>query len=103
MELACRLATHSPQNFKTATTNAVGCWLELLRPLLHPVGTHDLCIRCVKGYSVVVLTGTDAQIVRPYRTQSRLVSSRRASVASVDLWLLAVGVDQSYRSTRIPS
>ena len=30
------------------------------------VGTHDLCVRCIKGYSVVVLTGTDAQIVRPY-------------------------------------
>ena len=25
------------------------------------VGTHDLCVRCIKGYSVVVLTGTDAQ------------------------------------------
>ena len=32
-----------------------------------PVGTHGLCVRCVKGYSVVVLTGTDAQIVRPYK------------------------------------
>ena len=39
------------------------------------VGTHDLCvrcikgygIRCVKGYSVVILMGTDAQIVRPYK------------------------------------
>ena len=30
------------------------------------VGTHDLCVRCIKGYSVVVLTRTDAQIVRPY-------------------------------------
>ena len=37
------------------------------------VGTHDLCVRCIKGYSVrcvkcynvVVLTGTDAPIVRP--------------------------------------
>ena len=36
---------------------------------------HDLCVRCVKGYSVrcikgysvVVLMGTDAQIVRPYK------------------------------------
>ena len=31
----------------------------------HPrrhVGTHDLCVRCVKSYSIVVLTGTDAQI-----------------------------------------
>ena len=26
----------------------------------------SLCVRCVKSYSVVVLTGTDAQIVRPY-------------------------------------
>ncbi len=35
----------------------------------------SLCVRCVKGYSVVVLTGTDAQIERPYRTRSRLMSS----------------------------
>ena len=42
-----------------------------------PVGTHDLCVRCVKSYSIVVLTGMDAQIVRPYKIQSRLVSSRR--------------------------
>ena len=34
------------------------------------VGRHDLCVRCVKGYSVVVLTGTDAQIVRPYKGYS---------------------------------
>ena len=32
----------------------------------NPVGTHDLCVRCVKGYSVRVLTGTDARAVRPY-------------------------------------
>ena len=34
-----------------------------------PVETHDLSVRCVKGYSVVVLTGTDAlpldTLVRP--------------------------------------
>ena len=30
------------------------------RPLRRPVGTHGLCVRCVKGYRVVVLTGTDA-------------------------------------------
>ncbi len=29
-----------------------------------------LCVRCVKGYSVEVLTGTDAQIVRPYNRYS---------------------------------
>ena len=29
-------------------------------PPLRPVGTHGLCVRCVKGYSVVVLTRTDA-------------------------------------------
>ena len=28
---------------------------------LRPVGTHDLCVRCVKGYSIVFLTGTDAR------------------------------------------
>ena len=30
------------------------------------VGTHGLCVRCVKGYSLVILTGTDAQTERPY-------------------------------------
>ena len=30
---------------------------------------HDLCVRCVKGYDVRGLTGTDAQIERPYRAQ----------------------------------
>ena len=28
------------------------------------------CVRCIKGYSVRVLTGTDAQIVRPYNRYS---------------------------------
>ena len=31
------------------------------------VGTHDLCVRCIKGNNVRALTGTDAQIVRPYK------------------------------------
>ena len=39
---------------------------------------HDLCVRCIKGYdnrslkcsSDMVLTGTDAQIVRPYNSYS---------------------------------
>ena len=31
------------------------------------VGTHDLCVRCIKGYSTMALTRTDAQIVRPYK------------------------------------
>ena len=39
----------------------------------------SLCVHCVKSYSVVVLTGTDAlsldTLERPYRIQSRLVSS----------------------------
>ena len=46
-------------------------------------------VRCVKGYSIVVLTGTDAQIERPYRVQSRLVLSGSAFVVSkrdVVLW-----------------
>ena len=37
------------------------------------VGTHGLCIRRIKSYSVVVLTGTDAQTERPY--SSRPVTS----------------------------
>ena len=28
----------------------------------NPVGTHGLCVRCVKGYSVKVLTRTDARL-----------------------------------------
>ena len=50
-------------------------------------------IRCVKTYSIVVLTGTDAlpldTLVRPYRVQSRLVLSGSAFVVSkrdVVLW-----------------
>ena len=46
-------------------------------------------VRCVKSYSIGVFTGTDAQIVRPYRTQSRLVLSGSAFVVSkrdVVLW-----------------
>ena len=30
-----------------------------------------VCVRCVNGYNFMVLTGTDAQIVRPYRTMYR--------------------------------
>ena len=34
------------------------------------VGTHGLCVRCVKSYSIEVLTGTDAlpldTLERPY-------------------------------------
>ena len=30
-------------------------------PPRRPVGTHGLCVRCVKSHSVVVLTGTDAR------------------------------------------
>ena len=57
------------------------------------VGTHDLCVRCRTTRQVLIsspLTGTDAQIVRPYRVSSRLVSSGRASVVPVSCWLLAV-------------
>ena len=52
------------------------------------VGTHDLCVRCVKGYSVRcvkgyivrVLTGTDAQIVRPYSRYSSRGSGTDAQI-----------------------
>ncbi len=50
------------------------------------VGTHGLCVRCRTARQVLIpspLTGTDAQIVRPYRVSLRLVSSRRTSVVSV--------------------
>ena len=46
------------------------CQSDTCNPLRCHVGTHGLCVRCVKGYSVVVLTGTDAlrldTLVRPY-------------------------------------
>ncbi len=43
----------------------VGAWGAEERVTV--VGTHDLCVRCVKARRVpVALTGTDAQIVRPY-------------------------------------
>ena len=53
-------------------------------PLRRRVGTHGLCVRCVKSYSIVVLTGMDAlpldTLERPYRIQSRLASSHSASI-----------------------
>ena len=83
---------------------AVSCWLELQRPLLHLVGTHESVewegVRCVKGYSIVILTGTDALpldtsvrpsvqdsvMVRPSRTQSRLVSSHSAFLLTLSCY-----------------
>ena len=47
------------------------------------VGTLGLSVRCVKGYSIVVLTGTDAQTVRPYN--GLLVSLVRGRVTRIDL------------------
>ena len=35
--------------------------LRMLVTCNDDVGTHGLCVRCVKGYSVVILTGTDAR------------------------------------------
>ena len=34
-------------------------------------------VRCVKDYNVVILTGTDAQTVRPYRESFRFVDNGR--------------------------
>ena len=68
----------------------------LLRLLRRRVGTHGLCVRCVKGYSIMILTGMDAlpldTLVRPYRIQSRLVSSRGRPLhpLAVDYWLGAL-------------
>ena len=62
---------------------AVSSWLVLLSP----VGTHDSCVRCVKGYSIVVLTETDARAVRPYKAQFSIVT--RICCRS-SLWILAV-------------
>ena len=31
------------------------------------IGTHGSDVRCIKGYRIVVLTGTDAQTERPYK------------------------------------
>ena len=46
---------------------SIGHWSDRTIRRKNFVGTHDLCVRCIKGYGVVVLTGTDAQIVRPYK------------------------------------
>ena len=47
--------------------------VRCIKAIRRPVGTHDLCVRCIKIYSIVALTGTDAlrldTIVRPYRVQ----------------------------------
>ena len=39
--------------------------LRMLVTCNDDVGTHGLCVRCVKGYSVVILTGTDARPCGP--------------------------------------
>ena len=62
------------------TSNVVqSCAFKSRKSLLHPpprrpVGTLGLSVRCVKGYSVQLLSilagsTTDAQTVRPYRAQ----------------------------------
>ena len=56
-----------------------------LDTLERPYRVQSLCVRCVKSYSIVVLTGMDAlrldTLERPYRIQSRLVSSHSASLS----------------------
>ena len=62
------------------------CFRPVIPPRRH-VETHDLCVRCVKGYSVVVLTGTDAQIVRPYiRYSVRASLQRTTRLALMRTW-----------------
>ena len=50
-------------------------------PGRRPVGTlgsvESEGVRCVKDYNVVILTGTDAQTVRPYRESFRFVDNGR--------------------------
>ena len=105
---SCRDARSCQVGGRPLCPLAVSWWLVLLRL----VGTHGLCVRCrtarqvlipspltgadarsgirgVKGYSVVVLTGTDAlpldTLVRPYRDRGDSVDAWncRADVACV--------------------
>ena len=76
--------------------------LRMLVTCNDDVGTHGLCVRCVKGYSVVVLMGTDAQTERPYK--SLHVSSDHLSyegwrtIGLCDLFLLPL---RSLRQRRV--
>ena len=65
-----------------ASVPVKGYIVKIVRPssLLRSVGTHALCVRPRQRLHRQDRSTTDAQIVRPYRTQSRLVSSRRTSV-----------------------
>ena len=64
-----------------------------------PVGTHDLCVRCVKSYSIVVLTGMDAQIVRPLQSET---SSRSFDNGRTDRASLQDSVTASVESECVP-
>ena len=59
------------------------------------VGTHGLCVRSRQRLHRQDRSTTDAQIVRPYRTQLRLESSRSASVVLKVTTSRVIGV---YRS-----
>ena len=39
-----------------------------------PVGTHGLCVRCVKGYRIRPLTGTDAIRLDTSRASLQIVT-----------------------------
>ncbi len=61
---------HTSSCFRPVIPHTSSCFRPVIptsscfRPVIptshRPVGTHDLCVRCVKSYSIVVLTGMDA-------------------------------------------
>ena len=57
------------------------------------VGTHGSCVRCIKGYSIVVLTGTDAAALSsdPMRpSPSKNTSTTRATTLSFRTFALVL-------------
>ena len=76
--------------------------LQMLVTCNDDVGTHGLCVRCVKGYSVVVLTGTDAQTKRPYKSlrvsSDHLNCEQWRTIGLCDLFLLPL---KSLRQRRV--
>ena len=80
--------------------------LRMLVTCNDDVGTHGLCVRCVKSYSVVVLTGTDALRLdtteRPYKSlhvsSDHLNCEQWRTIGLCDLFLLPL---RSLRQRRV--
>ena len=50
---------------------------ELIGGLRHPVGTHGLCVRCIKGYCVRCVKGYCVKLVRQRTLRPSVPTGRR--------------------------